>query len=137
MDVNGKVMARNEVKEKERLTSSISLYNAQGRVTATNMRCWIGEATSDALGVFSVDWSAAKFSAPPVNVIATAVAPATSAVHDRVTANLISPWTAKGGTGYTLRGASVNIVIGGTVVSHRIAPNTKVMIQAWGTSTEV
>jgi hypothetical protein len=134
MDVNGKVMARNEAKEKEQLTSSISLYNAQGRVTATNMRCWIGEATSDALGVFAVDWSAAKFLAPPVNVIATAVAPATTVVYDRVTANLISPWTAKGGTGYTLRGASVGVLIGGTVVTQRIAPGTKVMVQAWGIS---
>lgn len=137
MDVNGKVMARNEAKEKEQLTSSISLYNAQGRVAGINMRCWIGEATSDALGVFSVDWSSAKFSAPPINVIATAVAPAATNVFDRVTANLISPWTAKNGTGYTLRGASVSIVLGGTVVTQRIAPGTKVMVQAWGASTEV
>ena len=59
MEVNGNVKVPGGM-----LLPSITLYDKNGKIQSAELRCWIGEATSDATGQFVVDWSSAGFKSP-------------------------------------------------------------------------
>lgn len=94
------------------------------------LRVWTGTATSNGDGNWSVNYTAAGFTAPPV-VTATAVSPTTDTVQDRAWATLTGV-TATGASGYTIRGnLIVSLLIGGGVTT-RTAGGTAVHVQAIG-----
>jgi hypothetical protein len=128
MKINGRVMVPHE----KELLPGISIYTKDGPLDTEKMRMWIGEATSTADGVLAIDWSSAKFIEPPFHVNVTAVQPATATVIDRAWATLVNNYTKDGGVGYTLRGNTSGILLGGAALGTRIAPGIKVTVTCWG-----
>lgn len=128
MKINGKVIVP---KDKE-ILPGISVYTKDGALKSGSLRVWMGEAVTDVNGNFTVDWSAAKFTAAPMHVSVTAVAAAQANVYERVWATMNSSFNMNTGSGYALKGANGNIVLGGSWTSIRLAASIRVLIMAWG-----
>lgn len=105
-------------------------FDSTGALTETT-KVWRGRVTSDADGVFTIDYSTAGFTEAP-RVEVSAESTDTGTVQDRAWATLRGTPTASSASGYTLRGQlTVTIFIGGSVTV-RTAPNTAVDVIAIG-----
>lgn len=100
------------------------IFNAGGQ--AASPKIWYGTATSDVNGAFTVSYTSAGFTVPPVVTVTAELS--TGVVSDRAWATLDGAPTSSSATGYTLRG--VNLSGNGETI--RIAPNTTVMVMAIG-----
>ena len=108
---------------------NMTFYNSEGKIGA--LKCWVGETISDDKGVFTVDWSSAGFSQPPLHVSVTTYRTA-SAETDRTFCSMSEDYDKDGGTGYTLEGSvSVAVLVGGGKGT-QASKNVKVTVMAWG-----
>lgn len=91
---------------------NVRAFNASGEVAAT-IKIWTGTVTSDGNGDFTVDYSSAGFTAPPM-VTVSALSTNTDTVRDKEWATLRQTPTATSANGYTLKGRLiVTILLGG------------------------
>lgn len=103
-------------------------FDTNGAITGA-LKLFIGSTTSDATGQWSVDCSAAGFTAPPLHVDATALGTSTDLASDSPFATVYGDTlTATNISGRTIEGSPV--VLGGVGIT--AAPNTPVTVVAWG-----
>lgn len=105
-------------------------FDSTGALTETT-KIWRGLVTSDANGVFTIDYSSAGFTEPP-RVEVSAESPDTGTVQDRAWATLRGTPTASSASGYTLRGQLIITILLGGAATTRTAPNTAVNVIAIG-----
>lgn len=103
-------------------------YNSLGLISSP-IKIWTGLATSNASGVFTVDYSSASFSSV-INIVATSFS-TNANVQDRVWATMSQNVTLTQASGYTLRGVFFGLLGSGSSI--RIAPNVLVNVIVWGT----
>lgn len=105
-------------------------FDSTGALTEAT-KVWRGRVTSNADGVFTVDYSTAGFTEAP-RVQVSAESPNTGTIQDRAWATLRGTPTTSSASGYTLRGdLTVTILFGGSPTV-RTAPNTAVNVIAIG-----
>lgn len=105
-------------------------FDSTGALTETT-KVWRGRVTSDADGIFTIDYSSAGFTEAP-RVEVAAESPDTGTVQDRSWATLRGTPTASSASGYTLRGERVVTILVGGSATVRTAPNTAVNVIAIG-----
>lgn len=105
-------------------------FDSTGALTETT-KVWRGRVTSDANGVFTIDYSSAGFTEAP-RVEVSAESPNTDTIQDRAWATLRGTPTTSAASGYTLRGDNIVTILVGGSVTVRSAPNTAVNVIAIG-----
>lgn len=111
----------------------ISIYNQTGLISASSkLKVFVGSATTDANGLWSIDMSSAGFTTRPFCVQATALGPIPTLITDPAWVTVSNSYTATLVQGYALKGNSGNIILGGAWTSVRVSPNTLVNVTAVG-----
>lgn len=105
-------------------------YNSSGEISA-QVKIWTGTVTSDSNGDFTVNYSSAGFTSPPM-VTVSALSTTTDTVRDKQWATLYGTPTTTSATGYTLRGMLIIAVLIGGAETIRDAGNVVVHVQAIG-----
>lgn len=105
-------------------------FDSTGALTEAT-KVWRGRVTSNADGVFTVDYSSAGFTEAPM-VEVSAESPGTDTVRDRAWATLRGTPTTSSASGYTLRGDLIVTILLGGSSTVRTAPNTAVNVIAIG-----
>lgn len=109
---------------------NVRAFTASGEVAAT-IKIWAGTVTSDGNGDFTVNYSSAGFTAPPM-VTVSALSTNTDTVRDKEWATLRQTPTATSANGYTLRGNLIIAILIGGAETVRDAGNVAVHVQAIG-----
>lgn len=105
-------------------------YNSSGEISA-QVKIWTGTVTSDGNGDFTVNYSSAGFTAPPMVTVA-ALSTNTDTVSDKAWATLRETPTATSANGYTLRGALIVTLLRGGGETVRDAGSVVVQVHAIG-----
>lgn len=105
-------------------------FDSTGALTETT-KVWRGRVTSDANGIFTIDYSSAGFTEAP-RVEVSAESPDTGTIQDRAWATLRGTPTTSAASGYTLRGQLIGTISVGGEPTVRAAPNTAVNVIAIG-----
>lgn len=122
---NGFVTVQYNSRHSDLWRKHVRLYTDKGRANSKNTKIWVGEATSDSNGIFTLDWTAAGFTVPPLYVNTTAYLKDARNIYNRAWATMMS-CDELGGSGYALRGAQIVVFLGGGGPGTRTAPNTKI-----------
>lgn len=117
----------------EVLEPQVEFYNSLGAIpTSVKIKYFVAVVQSDSNGNFNVDWSAAGFTQPPVNVQVTAFANAVADPEDRAWATMTIGFDTQGGSGHTLQGRIIAAVLVGGGRTINPAPNIQVHVCAIG-----
>lgn len=132
MQVNGKLFS---VEHDNRDMVPFKLFNKNGIMPSQSLNIWIEEVIADNLGIYMIDWLAAKFKTRPFFVHICAITPEVTNPYDRPWASMVNGWNATMGKAYALRGAMISsaVLVGGGGASVRIAPGLPATVIAIGT----
>lgn len=116
--------------ELKEVDSGVKFFSSGGEISA-QVKVWAGTVTSDGNGDFTVDYSSAGFTAPPI-VTVSALSTNTNTIRDKEWATLHGTPTATQALGYTLRGNLIIAILVGGAETIRDAGNVVVHVQAIG-----
>lgn len=109
---------------------NVRFFGSGGEVTA-QVKVWTGTVTSDGNGDFTVNYSSAGFTSPPM-VTVSALSTTTNTIRDKEWATLRETPTTTSANGYTLRGNLIVSILLGGAETVRDAGNVVVQVHAIG-----
>lgn len=107
-------------------------FTSAGEQSQEGVKIWTGTVSSATDGTWTATWSTAGFTVRPFHILPTILQAATTVLEDIAWATVLSTSDKTTGRGYTMRGNKTSVLLGGTVISTRAAPNMSVQITAWG-----